>query len=359
MAFLNLALILQGGRDYFVRGRNKFIRAGGGLSYPRFNTTDSGAGMAIYLTEAEVESLVDVNDAIGALEGAFAETGAAGAANLPRQRLPLPERSVNMMAASLPSAGVFGTKVYFAGFYIFTLYSFAEKRILAIIEAGALGAIRTGAASGLATRLLAREDSCTCGLIGAGKQGRTQLLAVHAVRPLERAMVYNRTRDSREDFAAGMADEIGIEVIAADSAEACVRDADIVITATRAAEPVVLGDWLAPGTHINAVGANAYARRELDEAAVLRADVRATDDRAQAKIEAREFIDLAAAGRIEWEDIGELGAMIQGHGPARSGADQITLFKSLGIALEDVAFAKLIYDRAVANGIGRTLEGFK
>lgn len=315
--------------------------------------------MAIYLTEADVENLVDVNDAIGVLEAAFAEWGQGGAANLPRQRLALPERAVNIMAASLPSAGVFGHKVYFSGFFVFTLYSIADRRILAMIEAAALGAMRTGAASGVATRRLARADAATCGLIGAGRQGWTQLLAVHAVRPLERAAVYSRNRETRETFAAGMAAETGVEVEAADSAEACVRGMDIVIAATNAAEPVVFGDWLAPGTHVNAVGANAYARRELDDAAVLRADILATDDRAQAKTEAREFIDLADAGGIDWDDIAELGGLVQGHGPQRTGADQITLFKSLGIALEDVAFAKLIYDRAVAGGVGITMNGLK
>ncbi len=313
--------------------------------------------MAIYLTEADVENLAGVDDAIEVLEAAFAEWGQGGTANLPRQRLPLPERAVNIMAASLPSAGVFGHKVYFSGFFVFTLYSIAEGRILAMIEANTLGALRTGAASGVATRLLARADAATCGLIGAGKQGRTQLLAVHAVRPLTRAVVYSRNRETRVSFAASMAEETGISVAAADSAEACVRGMDIVIAATKSSEPVIMGDWLAPGVHVNAVGANAYARREVDDAAVLRADILATDDRAQAKIEAREFIDLAAAGGIHWDNVAELGAMVQGKGPKRQGADQITLFKSLGIALEDVAFAKLIYDRAVAGGVGRQLDG--
>ena len=125
--------------------------------------------MAIYLTEADVESLVDVNDAIGVLEAAFAEWGQGRTANLPRQRLALPERAVNIMAASLPSAGVFGHKVYFAGFFVFTLYSIADRRILAMIEAGALGAMRTGAASGVATRrrLVRNSHGDSSGVRGA------------------------------------------------------------------------------------------------------------------------------------------------------------------------------------------------
>ena len=315
--------------------------------------------MAIYLTEADVEGLVDVADAIEALEAGFATWGEGGAANLPRQRLALPERSVNIMAASLPAQGVFGHKVYFSGFFVFTLYSIAERRILAMIEAGALGALRTGAASGVATRRLARPEAATCGLIGAGRQGWTQLLAIHAVRPLSRAVVYSRSRETREAFAAKMAEKTGIEVEAAASAEACVRGMDMVIAATKASDPVVLGDWLTPGVHVNAVGANAYGRRELDQAAVLRADILVTDDRAQARIEARELIEAADAGRIAWHDVAELGHVVQGTGPKRTTATQISLFKSLGIALEDVAFGKLIYDRAVAQGVGRPLDGFK
>lgn len=310
----------------------------------------------LYLTEAEVQSLVGMDDAIEALDGAFRQWGRDGTTNLPRQRLALPERAVNLMAASMPSAGVFGHKVYFRGFFMFTLYSIEERKILAMIEAGTLGAIRTGAASGIATRHLARDDAATVGLIGLGRIGRNQLMAVTAVRPVREVAVYCRTAEMRESFAAEMSAELGVAVRAVDSAEACVRNNEIVIVATNSADPVIKGEWLSAGQHVNAVGANAYARRELDDEAVMRADVRITDDREQAKIEAREYIGLVRTGRIDWDDIGELGAVVQGEAPQRTDDGAITLFKSLGVALEDVAFAHMIYRRALAQGVGKNLE---
>ena len=308
--------------------------------------------MALYLTEEDVEALVGVEDAIASLDAAFAHWGQDGTVNLPRQRLPLPRRSLNLMAASFPAEGVFGHKAYFGGCYYFTLYSIAERRMLALIEASALGAIRTGAASGVATRHMARDNARTVALIGAGKQGTTQLQAICAVRRIERARVFSRTAETREAFARAMSKKLDIAVEPAADAESCVRGADIVITATNSATPVVLGDWLSPGCHVNVVGANAVTRREVDGAAVQRAALVAVDDRAQARIEASELIDLAAAGRLDWNNVAELGDIVRGAVPVRRGAGDITLFKSLGIALEDVAFGNMIYRRALERGRG-------
>jgi len=308
--------------------------------------------MPLYLTEDDVGRLVGVGDAIEALEQGFPYWDRDGACNMPRQRLPLPQRAVNIMAASVPPLGVFGTKVYFRGCFHVTLYDIEARRMLALIEAGLLGALRTGAASGVATRLLARPDAATLALIGTGRQARTQLLAVAAVRELAQVRVYGRDAGKREAFAREMSGDAGIDVEPCDSAEGCVRGADIVVAATNASEPVVLGDWLAPGAHVNAIGANAYARRELDEDAVRRAALIAVDDRDQATVEARELIDLAAAGALDWADVAELGPLLRGDVPGRKDAGDITLYKSLGVAFEDVVFARLIYDRACAEGAG-------
>ena len=308
--------------------------------------------MALYLTEDDVGALVDVNDAIAALDAAFARWGQEGTVNLPRQRLPLPRRSLNLMAASYPAEGVFGHKAYFSGCFYFTLYSIAERRLLALIEANTLGALRTGAASGVATRWMARDDARTAALIGPGKQGATQLQAICAVRKIERARVFSRTAATREAFAREMSASLCIAVEPASDAESCVRGADIVITATGSATPVVLGDWLSPGCHVNVVGANAESRREVDDAAVRRAASVVVDDRAQARIEAAELIGLARAGSLDWNDVAELGDVVRGTVKARRSANDITLFKSLGIALEDVAFGNLIYRRALERGRG-------
>ncbi|HEX5327340.1 MAG TPA: hypothetical protein VFW75_11780, partial [Acetobacteraceae bacterium] len=207
--------------------------------------------MALYLTEDDVAALAGVEDAIAALDAAFACWGRDGTVNLPRQRLPLPQRSLNLMAASYPAAGVFGHKAYFSGCFYLTLYSVPERRMLALIEAGGLGALRTGAASGVATRRMARDDARTVALIGVGRQAATQLRAVCAVRRIERVRVYSRTAETRETFAGAMRSGLGVAVEPAADAESCVRGADIVITATNSATPVVLGNWLSPGCHVN------------------------------------------------------------------------------------------------------------
>ena len=228
-------------------------------------------------------------------------------------------------------------------------------RLKAIIEADLLGQLRTGAASGIATRLLANPDARKLGVIGTGRQARTQVVAVCAVRPIERIRVFSRTPAPCEAFARALEQELGIETRAAPSAEACVADADVVVTITKSAEPVCRADWLARGAHVNAAGANAGDRREIDADTVLRAAVKVTDHIEQAKIEAAEFCDLVAAGKLAWSDIHELGELVTGRVTGRTSASDLTLFKSLGIALEDVAFAEVVLQRALAAGMGKAI----
>jgi ornithine cyclodeaminase/alanine dehydrogenase-like protein (mu-crystallin family) len=310
--------------------------------------------MALYLSESDVVGLASVEDALLALETVFAEWGTDGVDNAPRQRIKLPQRAMNLMGASWGTGDVCGHKSYFSGCFYVSLYSISQKRQLALIEANKLGAMRTGAASGLATKVLARADAKTLGIIGTGRQSRTQVLAIAAVRNLETVRVFGRDEARRTAFAAELAKELECEVIAATSAEACIRGADIAVTMTNSTEPVLFGEWLSPGTHVNATGANGYARRELDDDAVMRAALVSTDQREQAKTEARELIDLTEAGKLAWDEIAELGALVRGDADGRRAEDQITLFKSLGLALEDIAFAKLIYERALATGKGQT-----
>lgn len=310
--------------------------------------------MTLYLSEEEVVGLVTVDDAVAALQNALADWGTAGTDNAPRQRIKLPQRAMNLMGASWGVGDVCGHKSYFSGCFYVSLYSISEKRLLALIEANKLGAMRTGAASGVATDLLARKDAATLGIIGTGRQSRTQVLAIAAVRDLKSVRVFGRDETKRAAFAASIAEELDCEVIAATSAEECIRGADIAVTMTSSADPVLFGEWLSPGMHVNATGANGYARRELDDGAVLKASLVSTDQREQAKIEARELIDLTNAGKLAWEDVLELGALVRGEAPGRTANDQITLFKSLGIALEDIAFAKVAYERALERGVGET-----
>jgi ornithine cyclodeaminase/alanine dehydrogenase len=318
----------------------------------------------IYLTEADVGRLVTVEDAIAALEELFATWGEPTTSNLPRQRARLAGGSFNLMGAAWGAKKVHGLKAY-AGLkgaqFHSLLYSSVDGRLKAMIEADLFGQLRTGAASGLATRLMAKPEAATLAMIGTGRQSRTQALAVCAVRPIKRVNVFARTPTSRESYARELEKELGVEVRPAPSAEACVADADVVVTITKAAEPVCRGAWLAPGTHVNAAGANSGDRREVDADTVLRAAVKVTDQVEQAKVEAGEFRDLVAAGKLAWSDIRELGELVTGKAEGRTldrtSPSDITLFKSLGIALEDVAFGELVYQRALAAGVGRPLPG--
>src|SRR5262245_25101707 len=289
----------------------------------------------LYLTEADVARLVTVEDAIGCVEEAFAAWPDAATTNLPRQRAALAGGNFNLMGAACAPKGIFGLKAYFAGKggarYHVLLYAADGSGLRAMIEADLLGALRTGAASGLATKLMARPDAATLAVIGTGKQARTQVAAICAVRPIRRITAYSRSRERRRAFAFTVASGLGIECEPTDTAEDCVREADVVVTITKSAEPVCRATWLKPGAHVNAAGANSVDRREVDAETVTRAARLVTDDRAQARVEAGEFHDLVAAGRLHWRDVHELGDVVAGRVAGRTAPDDLTLFKSLGI----------------------------
>jgi len=312
----------------------------------------------IYLSESDVGRLVTIKDAMAALEALFATWGQPSTTNLPRQRAPLPGGAFNLMGAAYGAKGVHGLKAYAgvkgAQFHAL-LYSSLDGSLKAVIEADLFGQMRTGAASGIATRLLANAHARTLGVIGTGKQSRMKVAAVCTVRPIRQVRVFSRTAEHREAYARSLQSELGVEVVPASSAQACVAEADVVVTITKSAEPVCRAEWLAEGAHVNVAGANSDARREVDAETVLRAAIKVTDHVAQAKEEAAEFRALVAAGKLEWSAIRELGELVTGKAKGRTSPSELTLFKSLGIALEDVAFAELVYERALATGVGRPI----
>jgi ornithine cyclodeaminase len=229
-------------------------------------------------------------------------------------------------------------------------------RLLAIIDASSVTAIRTAAVSGLATRLLARPDASDLAILGAGVQALTHLEAVRCVRPISRIRVWSRSRDRTERLAreARVRWDIAVEVCA--SARDAVVGAEVVCTTTAAREPVLHGAWLAPGTHVNAVGASVAAARELDTAAVSRARLY-VDRRESALAEAGDFLIPRAEGAIGDDHIvAELGDVVIGRAPARRSDGEVTLFKSLGLAIEDVASARFIHEQAVTTGAGTWVE---
>ena len=314
--------------------------------------------MALFLNEQEVVSLLPMDECIEALDRAFAHAGAGQVDNKARSRIRMPGGFFHFMAAADGGLGVFGYKAYpsFGGpggaKMMVTLYDYESGQMLACMEAGRLGQIRTGAASGLATRYMAREDASAVAVIGSGFQARTQLEAVCAVREIKQARVFSRRQERREDFAQRSSERLGVEAQAVDSAQECVEGADVVIAITSARAPVVLGEWLAEGAHVNAAGGNHWQRREIDEAAVLRSELIVVDDLEQAKIECGDLMWPEARGSFRWGMAHELRDVVAGRVPGRLSAEGVTLFESMGVALEDIAAAELVYRKAREQGVG-------
>ena len=317
--------------------------------------------MALFLNEQEVAQLLPMDECIEVLERAFAHAGAGKVDNKPRSRIRMPGGFFHFMAAADGDQGVFGYKAYpsFAGpggaKMMMMLYDYETGQLLACMEAGRLGQIRTGAASGLATRYMARCAASTVAVIGSGFQARTQLEAVCAVRSIGEARVFSRRQERREDFAKRSSERLGVDVQPVESAQECVEGADIVIAITSAREPVVLGDWLAPGAHVNAAGGNHWLRREIDEAAVLKSEQIVVDDLEQARIECGDLMWLEARGTFRWDMAHELQEVVAGRVPGRLSQEGVTLFESMGVALEDIAAADLVYRKAREQGIGQEL----
>jgi ornithine cyclodeaminase/alanine dehydrogenase-like protein (mu-crystallin family) len=301
----------------------------------------------IYINEKDVAEFLDMPTAVQSLRDAFAALARHEGNIVPRTRWAFEDRRLNVMGGGLATQHRYALKSYGSSAYHVLLYS--TQGLLAIIESNALGQIRTGAATGVATEKMARPEGKSVALIGTGRQARTQALALEAVGMLGRLAVYGRRSDKLATFCDALAGELGVPVRAAASGEDAVASADIVVAATNSATPVVMNSWLKPGTHVVGMGANAANRREFDGEIVLRASLVVTDDIAQAKLEAAEFIDLAKAGRLDWSTVKPLAEIVTAPPSARD-PKAITLFKSLGVGLEDVAVASVIYDRAMASG---------
>jgi ornithine cyclodeaminase/alanine dehydrogenase-like protein (mu-crystallin family) len=316
--------------------------------------------MTLLLKEADVRALLTMPMALEAVEESLRQQGNGELSLHPRRRLKLPDNALlHYMAAGDPVHGFIGMKVYTsvrgAVRFIVPLFRSATGEMAALLEADALGQIRTGAATGVATKYLANADARIAGIIGTGYQARTQLEAVAAVRRLERVRAFGRDPERRAQFCREMSARIGIEVEPVESGEKAVRGADIVVTATSAMKIVLEGPWLSPGVHVNAIGANWAQKRELDDAAVTRADAIVVDSIEQAKMEAGDLILSFANDAARWDAVRELGAIVAGKIPGRTGPNQITLFKSNGIATWDLAVAVRVYKLAAARGVGQSI----
>jgi alanine dehydrogenase len=316
--------------------------------------------MTLHISEMEVREVLSMPMAIEAVEEISRKQASGEVVVHPRRRFELPGGGFfHYMAAADFSAGFVAMKqyTYVRGKlrFLVPLYEMASGDLLALIEADYMGQLRTGAASGVATKYLARKDARVAAIIGTGGQARTQLEAVAAVRTLESARAYGRDPAKRQNFCKEMSGRLGVSVQPCTSAGEAVRGADIVSTATTTSQPVVAGADLSPGAHINAIGANHAHKRELDDEAVASADVIVVDSVEQSRQEAGDLIIAFHGDEICWTGVKKLSEVVAGKASGRSSDSEMTLFKSNGIASWDLAVAMKVYALARERGLGREL----
>lgn len=309
--------------------------------------------MPLYLTESDVASLLAPGDAVEAIEECFRRMAAGEVEIAPRRRLRLPEGALADMAASDLGLGLAGGKLYAAtangATFVVCLFDSETSELVAVIEADHLGCLRTGAASGVAARHLARLGARTLGVIGCGHQAVTQVSCIRAaVQSIERVVAYCRTPERLASFCETVGAELGESH----------RDAgaqDVVVTITSSRDPVLRGEWLARGALVIAAGANVASRRELDNTVLERATFVCCDWLEQARVESGDLIDPVAAGVLDWLEVHELHEVVSGALSGRQSDEDIVLFKSNGLAAWDVALGAEALRRAHERGAGTTL----
>lgn len=317
--------------------------------------------MPLILREADVAELADMPSVIEWVEEAFRGLGEGEARNLPRERVHLPGGTLHVLAAGSPTSGYLGLKAY-TSFregtrFLVLLYGAENGRLLALVEGDRLGMLRTGAASAVATRHLARRDARTLALLGTGWQARGQLDAIRHVQQLDEVRVFGRDPDRRGRFVEEMAAQTGVHLVPCESAAEALEGAGLVTTITTAGDPLFPADLVQPGTHVNAAGSNSLLRRELDPRLPRQARV-VVDSRAQARQEAGDLLVAAERGWLDWDRLPELGEIVAGQASGRRSDDEVTIFESQGLGIQDVVVAGHLYERACERGLGEAVDLF-
>ncbi|MDX6369484.1 MAG: hypothetical protein QOG93_986 [Gaiellaceae bacterium] len=306
--------------------------------------------MTLFLSERDVQDLLTPADAVEAVEGSFRRMAGGAVEIAPRRRLKLAEGRLADMAASDLELGYAGVKSY-TGFasgaaFAVTLFSVDRPELVAVLEAHLLGRLRTGAASAVAAKYLAREGATSLGVIGCGDQAETQVSCIRAAVPtIERVVAYCRTERNLRAFCK----RVGAEP-AESNREAA--EQDVVVTITTSRDPVLRGEWLRPGALVCAAGANNTASRELDNVVLERASFVCCDWKKQARIESADLIEPVGQGVLDWLEVHELHDVVSGESGGRQSPEDIIVFKSNGIASWDVAIAVAAFERARERGVG-------
>ena len=309
--------------------------------------------MPVYLSEHDVESLLSPGEAVPVVEACFLRLAGGTVENVPRKRLPFEGGSFAIMAAVDRELGLAGVKSYAVvegkAAFVVCLFGLESGALEAVVEADALGRFRTGAASGVAAKYLARTGARTLGVIGCGAQAQAQVEAIRAAVPgLDSVLAYCRTPERLAAFCAATGAE-------AAEGQREVAGLDVVVTITTSRDPVLRGDWLSEGAFVAAVGANRPDARELDNVVLERATFVCCDSREQARLESGDLIEPVAGGVLDWLEVHELQNVVAGELRGREGERDIVLFKSNGLAAWDLAVAAAVLERAQERGVGREL----
>ena len=312
----------------------------------------------LWLSEGEVVSLMDMGEAIAALEKGLLAEAQGQAKNMVKTHVAWNGSTLHAIGAAFPRAGFVGTKTWAhtegGATPLVILFDSQTGNLKAVIEAFALGQLRTGAASGVATRCLAVRDAGEFAIIGTGKQALAQVAAVVAVRPIRSIRVFGRHKDRRSNFVSRTRQEFNLEVVEAASIREAVQGAQIITTATRATEPFLTADMISRGAHINSIGAIVATRAEVAEDVLARCDQVVVDSQPQARKLSRELMEYFGSGEGHWEQVASLANVVADR-KERSARSDLTLFKSLGMGISDLSLGMELYRKALEQGVGRPL----
>ncbi len=316
--------------------------------------------MALFLRDEDVQRSVSMEEMLEAIESMQRQFGRGEATNLVRRKIIARGGMLSVMGGGLFHEGVFGVKTYTVvqGKYSFqvSLYDAGTGELLCYTQANRLGQLRTGATTGIAVKYLSNADSATIGIIGTGYQAPTQLEAISQVRNIRQVRAYSRTTEHREAFAGQMTESLGVEVTPVSSGQEAVTGADIIVCIAATMEPVLEGNWLAPGATVIGAGPTTWRAREVDDATISRADKIFVDSAEQAPAEVGDLAGAVDRGLLQWSQVQELRHAVAGLVSGRDGQDQLIYAKLMGTGVADVAAAKLAYDRAKAQGLGTEME---
>ena len=316
--------------------------------------------MALFLRDEEVSRAVSMDDMLPAIESMQGHFGRGEAMVLPRKKIIASGGVLAVMGGGLFYDGVLGVKTYTVvrGTYSFqvSLYDVETGRLMCYTQANRLGQLRTGATTALAVKYLSNSDAATVGIIGTGYQAPTQLEAISKIRIIKSVKAFSRTAENRDAFAKTMTDSLGLAVSSASGGQEVVEGSDVVICIAAATEPVVNGEWLASGVTLIGAGPTTWRIREVDDAAIVRADKIFVDSVEQARDEAGDMASAVDRGLLQWSQLLELRHAVAGTVSGRDNHNQIVFAKMMGTGVADVAAAKLAYDKATEMGLGTEME---